>query len=68
MKGAATEPELYQYVMQSFRAFEQAVFSKVVDENAAACRRKRPPEEAKLAGGGGDGDGENRKATTPDPQ
>lgn len=63
MNGAATEPELYQYVMQSFRAFEQAVFSKVVNENAAYRKRL---DEAELAG---EGSGDTRRPNeTPQPQ
>ena len=55
MNRAATEPELYQYVMQSIRAFEQAVFSRVVNENATYRKRL---EEAELAGAGGEGIGD----------
>lgn len=63
VNGAATEPELYQFVMQSFRAFEQAVFSKVVNEDAAYRRRR---DDAELAG---EGAGQHpHQDKTPQPQ
>ena len=53
--------------MKSFRAFEQAVFSKVLNESEAYRRRQ---EEAEPLGGEGNGDANSpsRAAAIPQPQ
>eukprot|EP00752_Nemacystus_decipiens_P005048 g4584.t1 len=67
LNEAATQPELYQYVMQSIRAFEQAVFLKVVNDNTTYRKRL---EEAELVDAGAEfiGDkGNPSKEMTPQP-
>lgn len=49
LDAAADERELYRYVMQSFRAFEQAIFAEACEKSATAgggaCPEDAGPRE-----------------------